>query len=420
MLRFDWHCLAILLVALFASAAPAQVPVVGRVVPVDAESYEARLAGIGADWTLRFEADGASRTVAAIDLAHWGSQVDAQKGPVVLLADGGRIAVTRIVSLTGDRLEVDSLVWGEIPLSLELVRGVVVQASTSAAERDRLERQVAEAAGGHDLVLLENGDRAEGLLRGIPAAPRPAGEDFDRVLLDVKGQELSIPLADISALVFNPALVAAPRVTGMHAVLGLGDGSLLTVTELREADGLVTVTLPGGVRLSTDSRSMWMSADSAAVYVRPSTPRVAYLSDLRPIGYKHVPFLQLDWPFQNDRSVLGGKLRVGERLFDKGLGMHSASRLAYELAGGFERFEAELAIDARAGRRGSVILRAYLDRGDGNWQAAYDSPVVRGGESPIAIAVDVRGARRLALIVEFADRGDECDYADLLHARLIR
>jgi hypothetical protein len=67
-----------------------------------------------------------------------------------------------------------------------------------------------------------------------------------------------------------------------------------------------------------------------------------------------------------------------------------------------------------------VICRVYLDRGDGNWQSAVSSPVIRGGEAPVPISLDVRGVRRLALIVEFADRGDECDYIDLLRARLIR
>ena len=33
--------------------------------------------------------------------------------------------------------------------------------------------------------------------------------------------------------------------------------------------------------------------------------------------------------------------------------------------------------------------------------------------------VDVSGVKRLRLVVDFADRGDELDYADWLEARLV-
>jgi hypothetical protein len=94
--------------------------------------------------------------------------------------------------------------------------------------------------------------------------------------------------------------------------------------------------------------------------------------------------------------------------------------LAYEFSEEFRRLEAELAIDALAGERGSAICRVYVDRGDGAWQPSYTSPVIRGGENPLPLSLDLRGVKRLALIVEFADRGDECDYLDVLNARLIR
>ena len=46
--------------------------------------------------------------------------------------------------------------------------------------------------------------------------------------------------------------------------------------------------------------------------------------------------------------------------------------------------------------------------------------MVRGGIEPITINVDLRGVQRVALIVDFADRGDELDHADWLDVRLIR
>jgi hypothetical protein len=396
-----------------------------RVVPVEGEPFSAKLAGVADDWTLRFDAAGEVRELRAIDLAYYGAQVDRERversvlavgePAVVLLADGGRLAA-QVKSLTGDRLVVESDYFGEVSLPLELLRGAIFRQSADPAVRDRLEWQVAHAEGNQDQVLLENGDRAEGVLRGAPVGPQAGTPEFDRLALDVKGEGLVVPLENVAALVFNPALVTAPRVSGMHAQLGLDDGSLLVVQQVHERDGLVTLTLPGGVRLSTDAETMW----EETVYLRPATPRVVYLTDVRPLGYKHIPFLSTEWPYEVDRSVLGGKLRSGRHVYSKGLGMHSASRLAYEFSEEFRRLEAELAIDALAGERGSAICRVYVDRGDGAWQPSYTSPVIRGGENPLPLSLDLRGVKRLALIVEFADRGDECDYLDVLNARLIR
>ena len=70
-----------------------------------------------------------------------------------------------------------------------------------------------------------------------------------------------------------------------------------------------------------------------------------------------------------------------------------------------------------------MTFQVFLDQSTrepaGSWVLAYQSPIVRGGQPPLPISVDVSGAQRLALIVGFADRGDQLDYANWLNARLI-
>jgi hypothetical protein len=144
----------------------------------------------------------------------------------------------------------------------------------------------------------------------------------------------------------------------------------------------------------------------------------AYLSDLEPLSYRHVPYLEIPWLYEHDRNVLGGPLAVGGLRYLKGLGMHSASRLTYRLDGTERRFEAAVAIDDAAGDRGSVVFGIHLLR-DGRWQEAYNSGTVRGGDRPVPVFVDLRGAQGLTLTVDYADRGDELDYADWFDARLV-
>jgi hypothetical protein len=94
--------------------------------------------------------------------------------------------------------------------------------------------------------------------------------------------------------------------------------------------------------------------------------------------------------------------------------------VAYEVREGDRRFQAEAALDEHAGLRGSVTFRVLLEDTQGQWQRAYESPVVRGATDPLPISVDVRGVRRLALIVDFADGGDVLDHANWLNARFVR
>jgi hypothetical protein len=88
----------------------------------------------------------------------------------------------------------------------------------------------------------------------------------------------------------------------------------------------------------------------------------------------------------------------------KGLGMHSASRLTYALTRPYGRFQAEPAIDDQTGG-GSVGFRVFVDG-----QVGYASPIVRGGQPPVPVSVDIAGAKRIDLVVDFADRADELDH----------
>ena len=50
----------------------------------------------------------------------------------------------------------------------------------------------------------------------------------------------------------------------------------------------------------------------------------------------------------------------------------------------------------------------------------YDSGEMTSAVDPKPIAVPLKGAKRLELIVDYAKRGDVQDYADWADARLIR
>jgi hypothetical protein len=129
--------------------------------------------------------------------------------------------------------------------------------------------------------------------------------------------------------------------------------------------------------------------------------------------------LSIEGPLARDLNVMGRPLAVDGKRYLKGIGLHTAARLTYKLDREYQRFEAEIALDDAAKGRGSVVFSVYLDR-DGKWEEVFNSGIVRGGEAPKPVSIDVRGAKGITLTVDFADRGDELDYAEWLDARLVR
>lgn len=398
------------------SASAEELPVVRL---VRGDSFPAQLAGIDSDWNVTLDAGENQRIVAAADLVNWGVHRDREGEPLVLLADGSRI-VADILEISGEHLTIESDLWSETKLPLPTVRGVMFQPSADPLARDRLAQSILTAAGQDDRVLLKNGD----VLRGILVSPEPVPAVGNRVpqplsvRLETKAGGVTVPVSEIISITFNPALIDAAQPRGMNAWLGFREGTCVRAAKVTPASDRLQIDLVSGGRLETaadDLDRVWKNID----LLWPLGPRVVYLSDLKPAGYKHIPFLELSWPYAADQNVLGGRLRAAGGVYEKGLGTHSTSRLAYQLDGTYSRFEAELAIDQQAGRGGSVVYRVIVNRGTG-WQTAYESPVIRGGDPPLPVSFDLQGVRLLALIVDFADRGDQQDYADWLAARVIK
>lgn len=364
-------------------------------------SGKATLIAADADGTLRF-AGGKEKPLPAADLISWGAPVEAE-GSQVLLADGG-LLVASYASLRDDRLGVFSSIFGELELPLTQLAFVVLRSPTDAWRRDAMLQRLLELSGDTDRLVLENGDELTGLLI--------SGEGEKIQLESTLGanakQTVDVPVESVAAIVFNPALRAKARAASKVAWIGLSDGSLVRAE---------TWTLDGNeLALTRTGGSPWKSTVPQAVrFVQPQGGQVHYLSDLPPEAYRHIPYLTREWPYQLDRTVSGARLRAGGRLFVKGVGMHSASRLTFALNREYSRFEAELAIDDETHGQGSVVVRVFADA-----EERYRSPIVRSGEPPLAVSVDVSGAQRLSLVVDHADRGDQLDRADWLDARLIK
>jgi hypothetical protein len=383
-----------LFLAAFAAAGPTAVPIEGQ-------PFEAKLVGIDADWQLAFSADGKEKKLPAADLVCWGRCAETTQGPIVVTADGG-LLVADVYKADKESVTADSLLFGELKLPLTALAGIVFDPPAGRQDRDRLLTRVARADGNSDRIILHNGDEVAGLFEGIR---RDDKTQLDAVTLATDVGPAVVETARIAALIFNPALKASAAGTGVRAWAGFSDGSRVLATRLVLGPSALAITAAG---------QTWKALPQDLVWLQPLGGRAAYLSHRAPVAYRHVPFLELAWPYEVDRNVTGGMLRCGGRLYPLGLGVHSAARLSYQLDKPYRRFQSELGIDDSTAGRGSVRARVYVDG-----QQRYASETIRGGDAPLPISVDLTGAKRLDLIVDFADRADELDHADWIIARLV-
>jgi len=249
-----------------------------------------------------------------------------------------------------------------------------------------------------DTVILEK-DRVEGEIQGVTAG---------KVNIEL-GSGKPVPL-DISR-VYGMALKPRDRPTetrsGLVLSIDLGGGERLTGRWVKLDADVLTVKLDWDRPLDIPIASI------SSLEVKNG--KLVYLSDLKAAEVRETPYLDGSFPFRADRSVAGRPMRLGGRPFRRGLGVHSKSDLTYTLDGGYQTFNATIGVDDAVTGQGSVLFRVF-----GDDKLLYESPVMRGGDTPQDINVPVKGVLLLRLEVDYADNGDVADHADWAEARLLR
>ncbi len=382
--------LAILTVAgpLRAGDPPVLVPVEGRPLP-------AALAATDSDGNLVFEAAGGRRVFSRRDIVCWGRCAEPERGPVLLLHDGSLLAA-QLVGLKDGVMKADSDSLGLLEIPISRLAALVLELPAAPVERDRLLDRALQAESAETRAVLLNGDVVRGRLLALGGAD---------IQLETEVGPLTLAFGRVSSITFPRAAAESAAAPG-RMVVGLDDGSRVLAERLAIDERGATLVSGGGA---------WTADLKRLVFLQPASDRVVYLSDLAPEGYRHVPFLNFAWNYRLDRNVLGGRLRNAGQIYLKGIGMHTASRLTFAPPEDAKLFQASLAIDDAANELGSVRFRVFVDGGQ-----KYVSPTIRGGDPPVPIEVDVSGAKRVDLVVDYADRADVQDHANWLGARFVR
>ena len=385
-------CLLPLLARGRTSGELGQVWIEGRDGSLTSRSLEGfELASLDAAAAISVRVEGASELPA---VAHSSARAN------VALVGGDRL-VAAVVGGEGDRLALE--LAGGVALTLDVSELLALEfprhataACSAPARGDRLY-----------WVRPTGFDTLDGTLEGFVAE----GVKFDSVL-----GARTFPWAEVAALFVEP--LEDPRALPEGAVLlDLADGGRL-------AGGLVRWD-GAGLTLALDSERTLVLPSAAVREVTVGDGSAAFLSALEPAlvreGWEEGGELGMRWPWRRDRSVTDTPLSANGRMWSRGLGVHAPSRLEYELDGSWHSLRGAVAIDDSVrllAYRGSVEFSILLD---GAGEPVWRSGRVRGGEAPLTLPpLDLRGVRRLALVVDMDERSFVADRADWLRMLLVR
>ena len=330
------------------------------------------------------------------------------RGACVVLANGDRVAGTAV---GGDRktlrfrptLTDDT--W-PIPVSAVAAVWVVPPASVLQTPDDRPAAYPWLAAARRDALLTRTRDVQRGTLTGF--ADDPPGV----TLKPPAGDATTVPLSTLAAVGLDPGLARVRPPRGPFARLVLTDGSRLSLTTATAADGRLTGTTAWGCAVTLPL------ADLVSLHVERG-PAV-YLSDLKPTA-EVTAYTGVAWPWRPDRAATGRPLTLrtpaGVETFDRGLGTHSRTRLRYDLAGRYQRFEAVVGLDPVAGKLGQAAVTVSVD---GKPARLPRLRTLTADQFAEAITVNVTGAKVLELLIDYGEGGDVQDHVNWGDARLIR
>lgn len=327
------------------------------------------------------------------------------RGSAIWLANGDRL-VARATGIEDEQLHAawrQFPEWPEFALPLESVRGLSLSWPQARERRDEIAGWLFDRKEARDELRLLNGDVLSGEITGWRE---------ETVTLKTGGGEIKLPNSDVRDIGFNPELLALPEPKELCWLVSLRDGSRVTLLASKSRfDGET-------LKAAHVSGVAWDIPLAAIFELRVLRGRAVFLSDLTPLEARHTPFLPdaRAWPMQRDRSVAGQPLRLKGREFPKGLGMHSRSTVTYDLAEKFRAFHAVVGLDDTTIGEGTATCAVEVDG-----RRVFEPPALTRLKGPARLPIiDVSGAKRLTLTVDFGELGDSQDHVDFGDAVLLQ
>jgi hypothetical protein len=247
----------------------------------------------------------------------------------------------------------------------------------------------------------------------------------DKVDFKLDGESKRVDRTKVAGIIYHRT--ERPKTTESHLVVRARTGLDANAAKVELANSQLVVTTIGGLKLT-------LPVDEID-FVDFSAGKVKYLSDIQPASQKWTPLVGLPAGVtlaaeygqpRRDHSAFGGPLMLlmktsggasaaqrAPRSFSKGLSIRSRTEMIYRLPPGYNRLIAISGIDPAARATGNVRLSIFAD----------DRPLVEteiAGDQTQPIDVEIAGAKRLKLIVDFGQNLDTGDWLNLCDAKIVK
>lgn len=249
----------------------------------------------------------------------------------------------------------------------------------------------------------------------------------DKIEFKLDGESNQVDRAKVAGILYHH--VDRPKTADQHLVVKGNAGLQVNAAKAELASGQLLVTTTGGAKIRLPIEGVDLFDFSAG--------KVMYLSDIAAASQKWTPIVGLPSGLslaaeygqpRLDRSAFGGPLTLlmqskeneaagslgTPRPFNKGLAIRSRTEMVYRLPPGFNRLVATAGIDPAARASGNVRLSIFAD----------DRPLleteVAGSAPPQPIDVEITGAKRLKILVDFGQNLDAGDWLNLCDAKIVK
>jgi len=197
----------------------------------------------------------------------------------------------------------------------------------------------------------------------------------------------------------------------------LRNGDVLSGSVEKVQDGDITLKLPF---YTFPAASVKLPVRLMSRLIVMNGP-VAYLSDLTPVSEQNTPYLfAVTVPARQDAALTGGRLRVGGRVFMKGVCTRARTELVYQLDRKYSMFQTDVGVDDSVASVGGLVkFFVYAENTNGAPLAKIEpKPDSRGG--PMRISVKVDNVSKLVLVTDWGPKGDIGAHGSWAGALLIK
>lgn len=374
---------------------------------LDGAHVEGRLVAVDGEW-LTFETSAGRRVLPVGELmsvtpTEAPRRAERPSGVVIGLTDGSTFRAERFV-VAGAQAELTPSV-SPATCPVEAIRSVLLVEADDPAldEWNRLLREPFRA----DVLVVGRGeatDYHQGVLGGV---------SDDRVTFDLDGEVLRVKRDKVFGLIYyRPAVRELPPAV---ATLTDARGSRWSVRSISLVGNALAVRTPAGVAVECPLASVEGLDFSAG--------KILYLGQLEPRSAEWTPYFGLkEEPASRkaffapirDPGRSGPPIVLAGRRYSHGIALRSRTEVVYDLPEGYRRLMATVGIDDALRPRGDAQL---VIQADGH--TLLDTTVT-GTQPPQPVNLDVAGAQRLTIRVDFGQGMDLGDLVDLAEARLIK